>query len=263
MKYNKFVQGIKSNWSTNITNNPNNNEFNLNSESTNNNNKISIECSYLINEIKRKNNSLLPIQNYKKRLHGKNTSLFRDISKNLPNNKSHIYSKLEQYSSKLPQMVNNTNKSISLTSLFNIPKEKSRNRFNINLKVIKNNNLSLNLHKKKNIVEKFNNRRNYFGISNFMKENFYSDLEKRYNNQIKTRYFRNDSAIKNEIIAVKKFGIFWNKFIDYCEPIIKFKKYQLFRINSNKKNDIKKLNIIKSNSVSNFVKKINLFKQDL
>ena len=73
------------------------------------------------------------------------------------------------------------------------------------------------------------------GIENFMKEKFYSDTENKLRNNIQTKYFRNDWMIKDKIIFLKKFGIFWRGFIQYCTPIIKLKKYQLDFLNKKQK----------------------------
>ena len=260
MKGKKLEKDIKNISSTNITNNQNNYELNMNFEL---NNKISNECSNLINEIKRKNKVLLsPIQTDKKGLYikksillGKNNNLNTRSSINNKNDISTLsnLNRFERNCSKIifRDMINITPKSISVNSLFNLPKIKSRNNIGLSQRIIKNNNFSLNLHKKNYTEERYNKKNNIFGIKHFMKENFYSDVEKKYKNQIKTKYFRNDSVIKNEIITIKKIGIFWNRFIEYCEPIIKFKKYQLFRKNSDRKFDIKKIKIIKSSPVSN------------
>ena len=242
----------------NMINKPNNNiELNINSEL---NNKLSLECSYLINEIKRKNKTLLaPLTTNKKRLFIKKSIISEKhknlISKNSSYKQNEISNlkRFQQYSSQigLPKMLDTSSKSISLTSLFNLPKVKKRNRININQKVIKNNNLSINLHKKKDFEQRYNKKSNFFGINNFMKENFYSDVESKCKSQIKTKYFRNDSAIKDEIIAVKKFGVFWNRFIDYCQPIIKFKKYQLLRKYSHPNSNSNKIKLIYSSSMIN------------
>jgi len=242
---------------TNIMNKPNNIELKINSEL---NNKLSLECSYLINEIKRKNKTLLaPLNTNKKRLFIKKSIISEKhknlISKNSSNNPNEIsnFNRFEQFSSKinLPKMLDNSSKSISLTSLFNLPKVKTRNRINIRQKVVKNNNFSINLHKKQAFEQRYDKKDNFFGIHNFMKEKFYSDVESKCKSEIKTKYFRNDSAIKDEIIAVKKFGVFWSRFIDYCQPIIKYKEYQLSKKYSNKNSDIKEMKLIKSSSMIN------------
>ena len=183
-------------------------------------------------------------------LSNKPKNLILKNSSNYLNEFSNL-NKFEQISSKMPKMLNKSSKNISVSSLFNLPKVKNRNKINLRERVIKSNNFSINLHKKKSIEERCDKKKDFFGIHNFMKENFYSDIENKCKNQIKTKYFRNDSSIKNEIIAVKKFGVFWNRFIEYCEPIINYKKYQLLRKFSNENSGIKKLKIIRSNSVLN------------
>ena len=213
MKGKKLEKDIKNFSSTNITNNQNNYELNMNFEL---NNKISNECSNLINEIKRKNKILLsPIQTDKKGLYikksillGKNNNLNTRSSINNKNDISTLsnLNRFERNCSKIifRDMINITPKSISVNSLFNLPKIKSRNNIGLSQRIIKNNNFSLNLHKKNYTEERYNKKNNIFGIKHFMKENFYSDVEKKYKNQIKTKYFRNDFVIKNEIITIKK-----------------------------------------------------------
>lgn len=260
MKYGKISPGLQNKYNTDVTNNQNKFELNLNTEL---NNKISLECSYLINEIKRKKKPFLfPIKNDLTKLNIHKPILSRN-NKNTLITKSSTYSKseisnlsnlnrFEEYTKNisLPKQLDN-NKSISLTSLFNLPKIKLRNRVNISQRVIKNNYFSINLHKKKDMFEKSNQKNNILGLNNFMKEKFYSDVEKVCKNQIKTKYFRNDPVIKNEIIAIKKFGVFWNRFIEYCQPIVKFKKYQLLRNHLYNDKNIKNLGIERSKSVLN------------
>ena len=221
--YKKLKKNLSSLSFNNIENKRNNIELKLSSEL---NNKLSLECSYLINEIKRKNKTILiPLQPEQKRLNLKKLI----ISKKL----------------------DNSSKSLSSSSLFNLPKVKTRNKININQKVVKNNNFSLDLHKKIFDDKKFRINRKFFGIQYYMKDKYYSDIENDLKSKIQTKYFRNDSTVKKEIIAIKKFESFWKKMINYCEPIIIYKKYQLLKKNSEKNNGVRRIKIIKSNSSLN------------
>ena len=256
--YKKLKKNLSSIPNNNIENKRNNNELKLVSEL---NNKLSLECSYLINEIKRKDKTLLAsLETKKKRLNLKKLIIsdkYKNfISKYSSNNQSKISNlrRFEQLSDKLskPKMLDNSDKSISLSSLFNLPKVKTRNKINVNQKVTKNNNFSVDL-LKKNLNEKLYNikRNNFFGIHHYMKDNYYSDIENDLNNKIQTKYFRNDSTIKREIIAIKKFESFWKKMVNYCEPIIIYKRYQLLQKNFGKNYGIRRLKITKSTSTIN------------
>ena len=81
----------------------------------------------------------------------------------------------------------------------------------------------------------------FLGLENFMRDKFYSDTEKKLKNKIKTIYFRKDAKIKDKIIFIKKFGVFWKEFILYCTPIINLKKYQI-DYEHRKQNNIESIN---------------------
>ena len=122
-------------------------------------------------------------------------------------------------------------------------------------KLIKNNiNRRIKLISKKE-PEKNNNPKpkKAFSLKKYMKEYFYSDIQNKFDEKIKTKYFRNDSAIKNEIITMKKIGAFWSKFFLYCAPIIRLQKIHLMKRNIQSKFD---KNIKRANSMIN-INKIN------
>ena len=255
--YKKLKKNLSSISFNNIENKRNNIELKLSSEL---NNKLSLECSYLINEIKRKNKTILiPLQPEQKRLNlkkliisKKNENLISKYSTINQNQLSNL-KRFEQLSDKIakPKILDNSSKSLSSSSLFNLPKVKTRNKININQKVVKNNNFSLDLHKKIFDDKKYRINRKFFGIQYYMKDKYYSDIENDLKSKIQTKYFRNDSTVKKEIIAIKKFESFWKKMINYCEPIIIYKKYQLLKKNSEKNNGVRRIKIIKSNSSLN------------
>lgn len=263
----KLTSKGKSYFNIKANNNSNekNMELNIISEL---NNKTNFDYSLLINEIKKNNKSLLaPIDTNKKGLFMKRLFLTdkqkQIIKKNISCSQKDFSSicKYDEFpiKMKLPKKLNDSEKSISLLSLFNLPKVKLRNKFNIRQKVVKNNNFSLNLHKKKTLETSYNpKKKNFFSVRNFMNEKFYSDIENKYNYLIKTKYFRNDPAIKQEIIQAKKVGIFWNRFFDYCGHIIHFRRYQTLRKILTRNKGKKYLNLLKSNSVNlpNFKKKL-------
>ena len=220
------------------------------------NNKLALECSYLINEIKRKNSSLLlPIFINNKKINLKDKLLstkkfhFNYRNKNIikqlicKNIKKKYYHKNLSVDSVLPKKINinKSNNNISLTSLYKLPKLKYNKKINKSKSALihsnKNFNNFLNQKPQKNEekVEKTKKKNDFLGIENFMKEKFYSDTENKLRNNIQTKYFRNDWMIKDKIIFLKKFGIFWRGFIQYCTPIIKLKKYQLDFLNKKEK----------------------------
>ena len=233
------------------------------------NNKLALQCSSLINEIKRKNSELLlPIYIKNKRLYIKKkilsnksnkfnnkgvNNLKKLISRNIhKNDSSNNFSEgnINIKNNKLIQL----NRNISVSSVYKLPKIKPQKRMNKNWSVIINSN---NLRKKPEPEETKNNsshkKDNFLGIENFMKEKFYSDTDNKFRNKIKTKYFRNDGNIKEKIIFLKKFGIFWRAFIQYCGPIINLKK---FKINYENKNGNKINNNIKG-TVNNSFENIN------
>jgi hypothetical protein len=141
--YKKLKKNLSSISFNNIENKRNNIELKLSSEL---NNKLCLECSYLINEIKRKNKTILiPLQPEQKRLNlkkliisKKNENLISKYSTINQNQLSNL-KRFEQLSDKIakPKILDNSSKSLSSSSLFNLPKVKTRNKININQKVVK------------------------------------------------------------------------------------------------------------------------------
>ena len=218
------------------------------------NNKLALECSYLINEIKRKNSSLLlPIFITNKKIYLKDkllstkkchfnyknkNSIKRLISRNIQKKNYHKNLSVDNIFQKKIN-INKINNNISIESLYKLPKLKFKNKINKRKSIIIHSNNNINCNNNYNNIlnqkpkqneekaEKIKKKSNFLGIENFMKEKFYSDTENKLRNNIQTKYFRNDWMIKDKIIFLKKFGIFWRGFIQYCTPIIKLKKYQL------------------------------------
>ena len=224
------------------------------------NNKLALQCSYLINEIKRKNTTLLlpiHISNKKIYLHNKlltNKKSFsfiktkdnirkiisrnvekkffsQNVSKNrISQNKISI---IKSNNSQKEKMSNSSN-NIPLTSLYNLPKMKKEKNSHIRNIIIvnktnRNNKINKSVTQEKNDTDK-NNSKIKNGLShveNYMKEKFFVDTENKLKNKILTKYFRNDGTIKDKIIYMKKFGIFWKGFIQYCTPIISLQKYKV------------------------------------
>ena len=228
------------------------------------NNKLALQCSYLINEVKRKNNKLLlPIFIRNKKIYLKNkllstknnrfnnkdiNNLHKLITRNIHKNicsknlsEGDIYIKNNK--------INKVNNSICINSLYNLPKIKSKNKMHKSKSVIILRNTLDSKLKSEETKEKLNKKKdNFLGIENFLKEKFYSDTESKFRNKIKTKYFRNDGAIKEKIIFLKKFGIFWRGFIQYCAPIINLKK---FKMDFNKKYENSKDNNIINGALNN------------
>ena len=247
-----------------------NSPLNLKSYSNSNleiNNRLALQCSSLINEIKRKNSALLlPLYINNKKIYiqnklSKNKFFYSDYKSNIKklisrnDNKRYLsknYS-TDNINSKEIKSVNN----ISLGSLYNLPKLKSKDRI-LHAKGYSFHNYILNKKPQQEELRRHikSKNSNILGIENFMKEKFYSDTENKLKQIIKTKYFRNDIMIKDKIIFLKKFGVFWRRFIQYCSPIINSKKYQLDYnnkiannnfINSQNNNNIKKNNSLNSN----------------
>lgn len=222
-------------------------------------NKLFYESSYLIKEIQKKNKLLLSsIRQNKNKLNIKNSfasNRNKHIKKLFIISKESKTIKEEELLQKIdmPNKANNINNSISLSSLINLPKVRFRNRINMKEKLIKNNiNRRIKLISKKE-PEKNNNPKSKkaFSLKKYMKEYFYSDIQNKFDEKIKTKYFRNDSAIKNEIITMKKIGAFWSKFFQYCAPIIRLQKIHLMKRNIQSKFD---KNIKRANSMININK---------
>ena len=229
-----------------MLNNASMNIINNNTTNSEYNNKLALECSYLINEIKRKNSKLLLplyinnkkiyLQNkllsykvndlYSKKKNNNKRCISRNVLKNnLFKNKSEGNLPLKKYPCSKINLKNN----ISLASLYNLPTLKPKNKINLNKSLImhKNNIQILEKKEEPKITNTPEKKNKFLGLENFMRDKFYSDTEKKLKNTIKTIYFRKDAKIKDKIIFIKKFGIFWKEFILYCTPIINLKKYQI------------------------------------
>lgn len=219
------------------------------------NNKLALECSYLINEIKRKNSALfLPIFITNKKIYLKDKLLSskkyyfnvknkNNIKKLIARNiQKKYYNKNLSEDNIIQKKIKKTkkNNNINLASLYNLPKLKQKYLNKSQSTIIDHKNYLYNYNPKSQEVEiidgKSKKNSNFLGIENFMKEKFYADTENKLKNKIQTKYFRNDELIKQKIIFMKKFGIFWRGFIQYCTPIIKLKKYQLDFAFKKKKN---------------------------
>ena len=241
----------------------------IESKSNNNielNTKLALECSYLINEIKRKNSSLLlPLYINNKKIYLKNklisdkkchfnykSKIKKLLAKNIQN-KRYFRNYSEQNIFQKKTEIEKANKGISLNLLYSLPKLKAKRKIYLNKNINYRNSINYNSKSQnedifvgidESVGRSAKKQSNFLGIENFMKEKFYSDTENKLKSKIKTIYFRNDEMIKQKIIFLKKFGIFWRSFIQYCAPIIKLKKYQLDykykfgkNINDNNNND--------------------------
>jgi hypothetical protein len=249
------------------------------------NNKLALQCSYLINEIKRKNRTLLlpiHISNKKIYLHNKiltnkkSLSFFKKtnnikklisknetkkyLSKNLiqrQNNKI-IIRKRNNYDTQTDITYNN-NRNIPLTSLYNIPtiKKEGNTHMKSIIFVNKNNKINKSLTQEKDESNQKNNKKKneFMDVENYMREKFFVDTENKLKNKIQTKYFRNDGLIKDQIIYLQKFGIFWKGFIQYCTPIIRLKKYQIDYKNKKKQNEINNSN----RSINRNILKMNIY----
>ena len=243
-----------------MLNNPSMNITNNYTTNSDYNNKLALECSYLINEIKRKNSKLLLplyinnkkiyLQNklisnkvknlYSKSKDNKKKFISRNVLKNnLFKNKSEGNLPLKHY----PCSKNNLKNNISLASLYNLPTLKQKNKLNLNKSLIMHkSNIRIQEKKEEPKITSTPEKKNKFlGLENFMRDKFYSDTEKKLKNKIKTIYFRKDAKIKDKIIFIKKFGVFWKEFILYCTPIINLKKYQI-NYEHRKQNNIESIN---------------------
>ena len=244
-----------------MLNNPSMNITNNNTSNSEYNNKLALECSYLINEIKRKNSKLfLPLYINNKKIYLHNKLLFdkvnnlysksknskkkfisRNVIKNnnLTKNKSEGNLPLKKY----PNSKDNLRNNISLASLYNLPTLKPKNKLILNKSLIMHKNKFNILEKKEEpkVTSTPKKKNKFLGLENYMRDKFYSDTEKKLENKIKTIYFRKDAKIKDKIIFIKKFGIFWKEFILYCTPIINLKKYQI-DYQHKKQNNFKSVN---------------------
>ena len=226
------------------------------------NNKLDLQSSYLINEIKRKNTSLLiPIYITNKKIYIKNKLLTnknshtylkgkdnikklisRNIHKNiLPKNLSEDNIHIRK--TPLIEKDSNIYNKVPFSSLYNLASLNSKNKNNHNKSAIVSNNNYKSILQADNTKGRNDKKNNaFFGLENFMKEKFYADTENKLKNKIESRSFRNDEMIKEKIIFMKKFGIFWKGLIQYCMPIIKLKKYKIDYKNKNKGNNINIIN---------------------
>lgn len=154
----------------------------------------------------------------------------------------------------------NKNETLLVSSLYNLPYLSPKKK-NINLKIKKrfnnsvnnsnlislNNSFSSNTNLSKSKINKSVDRTKYFNLGSYMKEKFYSDIDIRYNYKLKDIKFCHDSSIKDKIIKMKKVGIFWNRILDYCSPIINSKKYKYEQLGIKER---QKLKFIKNNRLN-------------
>ena len=85
-------------------------------------------------------------------------------------------------------------------------------------------------------------------LNSLLKDKYYSDTEKKLKDKINIKSFPSDHSLKDKIIHLKKFGVFWDSVFNYCVPIISVKKYKAQRdLSERKKLDYLKLIESKSN----------------
>ena len=116
------------------------------------------------------------------------------------------------------------NKSILLTSLFNLPIIHSpKIKKSQNNSKIKNNtgNIEENNKIKINEIEKG------IKLENYMKDKFYEDIDKKMNNKLTDKSFLRDKSLKERIIKMNKIGLFWGTVFEYCNPLISSEKFKL------------------------------------
>ena len=235
-----------------------------------NKSKSEYNCSKIIN--KRFNNSKFSSNN-SSILYPKKSSFYSNIL-NQSLNKINMIKKTNND--------NNKNDLLLITSLYVLPSLKKKKQLSkamsqkqLNVSVISNNitlnnstilsnkdlNRSCSSDNKDNNNSLINNKNinskpkienspkdEYSNLASYMKEKFYSDIDRKYNHKLKDSAFIHDYSIKEKIIKMRKVGIFWNRVLEYCSPIIYSEKYKFQRSEMNYRKKLKYLKQIKNDT---------------
>ena len=147
------------------------------------------------------------------------------------------------------ETVKNRGNYLLLTSLYNLPKIKKP--ANLNKKLYFNSHFGDSTKNEFYIGQNDSvlSEKNIFNQSlTSSNDKSSSDTEKKLKDKINIKSFPSDHSLKDKIIHLKKFGVFWDSVFNYCVPIISVKKYKAQRdLSERKKLDYLKLIESKSN----------------
>ena len=171
----------------------------------------------------------------------------------------------------------NSNGNISINSLYTLPfLNKSIEK--------KNKTKSVNNSRKKikKIIKNFScinsKDASELKIENYMKNKFYVDTERKMTRKLKCNNFCYDNSIKDQLIRINKIKLFWGGVFEYCNPIIRLKKYnydkknlfrqRLFKEKQNINNDFENNLIVKKNKkpnlyTYNFIEKLRTIEKNI
>ena len=158
---------------------------------------------------------------------------------------------------------------IKLNSLFTLPSiSKTFNRYNSNKSFNTSNNfiftesissktghpkfrnesnlskLRINLFNQNSQSLKKKKRAKYSNLFSFMKFKYYDDIHEKLEKKLKDESFL-DRGVKDKIIKIGKFGVFWRNVIEYCSPLVFTEKYKNIKkhyIKNSYSQDVKSLN---------------------
>ena len=77
-----------------------------------------------------------------------------------------------------------------------------------------------------------------------MKFKYYDDIHEKLEKKLKDESFL-DRGVKDKIIKIGKFGVFWRNVIEYCSPLVFTEKYKNIKkhyIKNSYSQDVKSLN---------------------
>ena len=90
--------------------------------------------------------------------------------------------------------------------------------------------LRINLFNKNSQSVKVKKRAKYNNLFSFMKFKYYDDIHEKLEKKLKDESFL-DRGVKDKIIKIGKFGVFWRNVIEYCSPLVFTEKYKNIKKN--------------------------------
>ena len=85
--------------------------------------------------------------------------------------------------------------------------------------------LRLSLYNEKLSLMKLNKENKYNNLNSFMKFKYYEDVNEKMEKKLRDDSFI-DRGVKDKIIKIGKFGVFWKNVMEYCSPLMYAEKYK-------------------------------------
>lgn len=137
-----------------------------------------------------------------------------------------IAKKINPYNSLKTIDVSNKNNNHHFITEIKPNKQKSHSLCNKKIKLIKNDNKFDNKSmqiKKIELEDNKNDKHN--NIISFMKFKYYEDVNEKMEKKLRDDSFI-DRGVKDKIIKIGKFGVFWKNVMEYCSPLMYAEKYK-------------------------------------